>query len=110
MHRLTAWVLASPAWAAAQVTTSLVLPCIFEPQIIASVMTAASDATTYFLTCPPQVTTSAKGCVLDPGVIFTEGPSTVQWWQTTKCVIFFFFFSFLFFQQAIKRGSHYRTH
>lgn len=86
MYRPTTWLLAFPAWAAAQVTTNLVLPGIFEPQIIGSIMTAAPDATTYFLTCPPQVTTSAHGCVLDPGVVFTEGPSTVEWQQTTKCV------------------------
>lgn len=70
------------ASAIAQTTsiTSLFLYGFEGDNIVASVLSAAPQATEYFITCAPG--TDGSDCGFGPGVTWTEGPSTVAYHLT----------------------------
>ncbi|KAJ4385561.1 hypothetical protein N0V93_009990 [Gnomoniopsis smithogilvyi] len=65
--------------------TSLLLYGFEGDNIVASVMSAAPQATEYFVTCAPG--TDGSDCGFGPGVTFTEGPSTLGIHLTESGVI-----------------------
>ncbi|CAN8102693.1 unnamed protein product [Discula destructiva] len=60
--------------------TSLFLYGFEGQNIVASVISAAPQATEYFITCAPG--TDGSDCGFGPGVTWTEGPSTVAYHLT----------------------------
>lgn len=64
--------------------TSLFLYGAEGDSIVASVMSVAPGATTYFVTCP--VGTDASDCGFGPGMTYVEGPSTLEIHATESAV------------------------